>query len=384
MSVFAPATPFAHLIYRYFRAIHALKLGLALLIAVTINAIWAPPHFIWSMVTIVIIMMSLPQVGGAIEKSLQRAIGTCLGSAYGVLLVATIDSYWLIMGLLIVGVTLICFIAAGRYSYAYLVAGFTIIIVVGDANHDVTEALWRSANILFGCIIAILVSLFIFPIKAKQDWRSQLAKAIEGMASVLAKHLQADANHGLDFREELKTAMKAVLTQRKLFFSLEWESQTLKKHKLLLAELVDKQIRLITLLELLSLSRIQETDKEAYHQINAIATELTVHLQQLAAFVAGNSGQLATLPANLEQALQHRLQYSLTHKMAHTATYANAAITSGIANEAAQGFALTGYGWLIYQLALAVAALYADIRVIDIAYRGQTQLQKTPSDPKPI
>ncbi|MGL4749403.1 MAG: FUSC family protein, partial [Shewanella sp.] len=114
MSVFAPASPFADFIYRHFRAIHALKLGLALLIAVIINAIWSPPHFIWSMVTIVIIMMSLPQVGGAIEKSLQRAVGTCLGSAYGVMLVATIDSYWLIMGLLILGVTLICFISAGR------------------------------------------------------------------------------------------------------------------------------------------------------------------------------------------------------------------------------------------------------------------------------
>ncbi|MGL5467523.1 MAG: FUSC family protein, partial [Shewanella sp.] len=65
MSVFAPASPFADFIYRHFRAIHALKLGLALLIAVIINAIWSPPHFIWSMVTIVIIMMSLPQVGGA-------------------------------------------------------------------------------------------------------------------------------------------------------------------------------------------------------------------------------------------------------------------------------------------------------------------------------
>ncbi|MFB2803561.1 FUSC family protein [Shewanella seohaensis] len=370
MSVFAPASPFADFIYRHFRAIHALKLGLALLIAVTINAIWSPPHFIWSMVTIVIIMMSLPQVGGAIEKSLQRAVGTCLGSAYGVMLVATIDSYWLIMGLLILGVTLICFISAGRYSYAYLVAGFTIIIVVGDANHDTSEALWRTANILLGCVIAILVSLFIFPIKAKQDWRSQLANAIDNMAKVLTQHLQAPANHDLDFRAELEAAMKAVLTQKKLFFSLEWESQTLKKHKVLLAELVNKQVRLITLLELLPLSRWQEADKEAYHQINKVAAELTAYLHRLSEFVAGKTATLPTLPNALEQELQHRLQLSL-------ATPAPDHASISVANEVTQGFALTGYGWLIYQLAIAVEALYADIEIIEIAYSGQTVLHKT-------
>lgn len=369
MSVFPPATPFANFIYRYFRAIHALKLGLALLIAVTINAIWAPPHFIWSMVTIVIIMMSLPQVGGAIEKSLQRAIGTCLGSAYGVMLVATIESYWLIMGLLILGVTLICFISAGRYSYAYLVSGFTIIIVVGDANHDTSEALWRTANILLGCIIAILVSLFIFPIKAKQDWRYQLANAINGMSNILTKHIEAPANHDLDFRSELEATMRAVLTQKKLFFSLEWESQTLKKHKMSLTELTNKQVRLVTLLELLSLSRWQDADKEAYNQVNRIAAELADYLQQLAAFVEGKTTTLPKFSTDLEQELQHRLQLILS-------TQSSSHISTTMANEVTQGFALTGYGWLVYQLAIAVEALYADIAIIGIAYNKQAQSHK--------
>jgi uncharacterized membrane protein YccC len=367
MSVFAPATPFADFIYRHFRSIHALKLGLALLIAVTINAIWAPPHFIWSMVTIVVIMMSLPQVGGAIEKSLQRAIGTCLGSAYGVMLVATIDSYWLIMSLLILAVSLICFISAGRYSYAYLVAGFTIIIVVGDANHDTSEALWRTANILSGCVIAILVSLFIFPIRAKQDWRSQLTHAIENMAEVLTQHLKAPANHSLDFRAELEAAMKAVLTQKKLFFSLEWESKTLKKHKVLLAQLANKQVRLITLLELLPLTRWQAEDENAYNQVNETAAELPLYLHQLASFVAGDLSQLPSL--HLESELQQKLQRTL-----QSSTDLGTQTAAPLADHGAapQEFAITGYSWLIYQLAIAVDALYADIAIINATYRKPT------------
>ncbi len=375
MSVFAPATPFADFIYRHFRSVHALKLGSALLIAVTINAIWEPPHFIWSMVTIVVIMMSLPQVGGAIEKSLQRAVGTCLGSAYGIMLVATIDSYWLIMSLLILAVSLICFISAGRYSYAYLVSGFTIIIVIGDANQDTSEALWRTANILSGCVIAIMVSLLLFPIKAKQDWRYQLTSAINNMAEVLSKHLKAPANHDLDFRDELASAMKAVLTQKKLFFSLEWESKTLRKHKVLLSQLVNKQVRLITLLELLPLTRWQEEDKDAYLQINGVAAELAFYLQQLAEFITGKASQLPTLPEHLEQELQHRLQLALT-------STTEASGTDIVNGGAPQGFALTGYSWLIYQLAIAVEALYEDIAIIDLAYSKQplTKIKRSQGD----
>lgn len=378
MSVFTPASTFSRFIYRYSRLFHALKLGLALLIAVTINAIWAPPHFIWSMVTIVVIMMSLPQVGGAIEKSLQRAIGTCIGSAYGVMLVAGLDSYWMIMGLLILAVSLICFISAGRYSYAYLVSGFTIIIVIGDANQDTSEALWRTANILAGCLIAILVSLLVFPIRAKQDWRAQLSKAIGQMAKVLDQHLHAPANHDLDFRSQLETAMKAVLTQKKLFFSLEWESQTLRKHKVLLSQLANKQVRLITLLELLPLTRWQEADKAAYAQINHVAAELAQYLERLADFVAGKTVQLPVLSPQLETDLQAQLQTAIHDSAPSTNPAQSEAQYTIPPLDPQQDFALTGYSWLIYQLAIAVEALYEDIAIIEQAYNKQLVTQKIP------
>lgn len=378
MSVFTSASPFSRFVYHYSRFFHALKLGLALLIAVTINAIWAPPHFIWSMVTIVVIMMSLPQVGGAIEKSLQRAIGTCIGSAYGVMLVASLDSYWMVMGLLILAVSLICFISAGRYSYAYLVSGFTIIIVIGDANHDTSEALWRTANILAGCLIAILVSLLVFPIRAKQDWRAQLSKAIGQMAKVLDQHLHAPANHDLDFRNPLETAMKAVLTQKKLFFSLEWESQTLRKHKVLLSQLANKQVRLITLLELLPLTRWQEADKAAYDQINHVAAELALYLERLADFVAGKTAQLPVLSPQLEADLQAQLQTAIHYSAQSTNPAQSEAQYTITPLNPQQDFALTGYSWLIYQLAVAVEALYEDIAIIEQAYSKQLVTQKMP------
>ncbi|MGI2258404.1 FUSC family protein [Shewanella sp. GXUN23E] len=342
MSVFSPDSNFANAIYRHSRIIHAGKLTLALLIAVVINAVWPLPHFIWSMVTIVIIMLGLPQVGGALEKSLQRAIGTCVGSFCGVLLIAGFHNYWQLMGLLALAVGLICYIGKGRYSYAYLVTGFTMIIVIGDANHDTTEAIWRTANILLGCVIAVAVSLMVLPIKAKQDWRQQLAQAFNGLAGVLGKHLAAGEAGCSDSRVELEKVMKAVLAQKKLFFSLEWESRTLRRQKALLEQLAQEQIRLVTLLEIISQTRWRNDEYPSYAKINQLALSLRPALSAMADYITGAADNLPPLPAQMGMTLHQQLLASLDEEEQHQ-------------------FALTGYTWLLYQFAATVETLYAQI-----------------------
>ncbi|PST66648.1 hypothetical protein AYI74_05500 [Shewanella algae] len=365
MPLFARASAFADFIYRHSRAVHTVKLALALFIAAAINAIWSLPHFVWSMVTIVIIMMGLPQVGGAIEKSLQRAIGTCLGSAYGVLLVITMGGYWDLMGLLILGVSIVCYINAGRYSYAYLVAGFTMIIVIGDANHDTSEALWRTANILIGCVIAVLVSLFVLPIKAKQDWRAQLASSLKIMTQVLEQHLNAGQEEPEDARKSLEKAMKAVLAQKKLLFSLEWESQTLKKEAATLTELANKQIRVITLLELLLLTRWKAEEDEAYARVKQVASGLQREFAYLADYVAGNTPDCPKLPLGLGYQLQQQLLKQLPSEPSDDSP-----------ESAHQGFALSGYSWLIYQLAQALLAIHGELASLDLAYKRKASSQR--------
>ena len=137
-------------------------------------------------------------------------------------------------------------------------------------------------------------------------------------------------------------------------------------------------MRLITLLELLPLTRWQEEDKDAYLQINAVASELAFYLQQLAEFVAGKAQQLPTLPECLEQELQHRLQLSLASAPITSTTASTTDLDAAATDsEVPQGFALTGYSWLIYQLAIAVEALYEDIAIIEIAYNKQPASQIT-------
>lgn len=356
MSIFSPASDFFNFIYRHFRLVHSLKLGLALAIAALINWIWALPHFVWSMVTIVIIMMSLPQVGGALEKSLQRALGTCLGSIYGVFLIVTFHNYWLVMALLIVGVCLICFIAKGRYSYAYLVSSFTIIIVIGDVSHDVSEAIWRTANILLGCIIAVLVSLFVLPIKAKQDWRFQLHTAISTLAKAMDTHLHADFVTEKTLRHELEAVMRVIVAQKKLFFSLEWESQTLKKHKNVLADIAQEQVCLVTIMQIISQTRWRDDEYPSYAKINQLAGILQQSLLELAEFINGERETFPQLPEQMGLNLHQQLLASLNDCEQHQ-------------------FSLTGYTWLFYQFAKSLESLYAQVEQIADAYRYKIKVQ---------
>ena len=142
-----------------------------------------------------------------------------------------------------------------------------------------------------------------------------------------------------------------------------------------MSQLANKQIRLITLLELLPLTRWQEKDKDAYNQINSIAAELALYLQKLAAFTGGKTPQRPHLPENLESQLQHRLQLALVSSSESSLATSATQLHS---YDAQQGFALTGYSWLIYQLAIAVEALYEDIAVIDIAYHKPSAAEIKP------
>ncbi len=349
MHIFSPAGRFTDFIYRHARFIHSFKIGFALLIATIMNWFWPLPHFLWTLVTIVIIMLSLPQVGSAMEKSLQRALGTTLGAAYGVILIACFTDYRLIMGLMILAVMLICYLASGRFSYAYLVAGFTMIIVIGDTGHDTSEAVWRTLNILLGCCIATLVSLFVLPIKAKQDWRYQLSDSLTLMTEILARQLVLDVEHSNDSREELDKINECIAAQKKLFFSLEWESLTLRRKKDQLVKLAQAQSRIVTLLALLNQTRLDSfndgTQEGLHPVINRLAMRLVELLNMLNSYVTGQTDELILCPAVLLEDLRTLMNDHITE-------------AGKVASDS------YGYYWLIYQIAKVIENMHGHIVAI--------------------
>ncbi|MEJ1538770.1 FUSC family protein, partial [Escherichia coli] len=61
-----------------------------------------------------------------------------------------------------------------KRPYAALLIGITLAVVSSAPAGDLQTALWRSTNIIIGCILAMLFTS-IFPQRAFINWRIQLA-----------------------------------------------------------------------------------------------------------------------------------------------------------------------------------------------------------------
>jgi uncharacterized membrane protein YccC len=351
VSVFASASAFELFIYRHIRIIHVVKICLALLIAHLINAFFPVPYFAWTSVTIVIIMLTLPQVGGALEKSIERIIGTISGACYGIAILLLTSNPWLIAFLAMLGIAATAYRATSKMGYAYLVAGFTLIMVLDGGSQSFDEALWRTGTILLGCVIALLVSLFVLPLRARNEWRWQLAESLRRMGKIWQAHLSPNVVKPLATRAMLKNVERAIQRQKSLHKSVTLESKPLRHHSDVLDELVAAQTRCLLLLELLAQTRWENSRSAVVIQelfsLGFAGRELGQDLHDLSLFCAGSSDLLP--PSRQELLVSYKKEIQAT--------------LSGQSN-----FSLNanGYAWLVYQAGLQMEHINSLIRRITV------------------
>ncbi len=340
MSIFSPASSLERFVYRHIRIIHVLKISLALLIAHLLNYLYPLPYLAWTSVTIVIIMLTLPQVGGALEKSIQRVIGTLCGALYGIGILYLTSNPWLTALLALLAIAFVTWRASGKMSYAYLVAGFTLMIVLDGGEQGMSEAIWRTATILLGCLIAIAVSQLVLPLRARNEWRWLLASSLLGMSQIWLSHLSPNVHRPLRTKGRLKLLERNIQRQKGLLRSVTLESRTLRHSQRELDQLVDAQARCLLLIELIAQSRWETaaSEQEIQHNygISLRARSLAEWTEQAGAFCCGDIEALPALESVLElkSDLLEQLQLSATPVLN---TY--------------------GYSWLIYQCALQLALI---------------------------
>lgn len=349
VSVFSAATPFELFIYRHIRIIHVIKICLALLIAHVINSAFPVPYFAWTSVTIVIIMLTLPQVGGALEKSIERIIGTITGACYGILILLFTSNPWAISILVMLGIAFTAYRATSKMGYAYLVAGFTLIMVIDGGSHSFDEALWRTGTILLGCIIAILVSQFVLPLRAKNEWRWQLSESLDSMAKVWQAHLSPNVVKPLTTKKYLKQVEKSVARQKALVKSVMIESKGIRRHGDFLEELVSVQSRCLLVLELLAQTRWETNwSSENIHSLFSSGFDGRTFGDDLRTLSQFTSGQSHLLPPSRKQELQE-FKDVVQRQFCEMNNYQ---------------LNTHGYAWLVYQACLQIQVITSLIRRI--------------------
>lgn len=155
-------------IYQSQQTRHAIKTALAAIIAVVIYQFFNMPKGYWAVVTAVIIMQSNMDSGSfevTLKLATQRLVGTVSGAVVGFGLIFLINpNYWQLLVIIFV-----CILAASYLTKFYkgmTLAGPTAVIVLLLAHHaPITQSLaaMRTLEILLGVVVAIVVTVFVWP-----------------------------------------------------------------------------------------------------------------------------------------------------------------------------------------------------------------------------
>ena len=163
---------------------HAIKTGIAAVLTILIYRYLQLPQGYWAVITAVIIMQSNIESGSlemTLRLALQRFIGTFSGALSGfVVLLLLQPNYWqllLIIFLLIVVGSLLVRI----YQGFNLFGPTALIIILLSYQQPLTQniAIIRSIEILLGLVVAIAVTIFIWPYRITQHLNQNRKKRFQ-------------------------------------------------------------------------------------------------------------------------------------------------------------------------------------------------------------
>jgi hypothetical protein len=157
------------------------------LVAFSLGQIFGVPlHGLWAVLTAVIVTQA--SVGGSISASLEYILGTTVGALYAsaVALLIPHTTPLATAGVLALSIAPLAY-AAGLGS-AFRVAPFTAVIVLLAGHfHEgpITAAATRLLEVVLGGVPAVLVSLVLFPERARHRAKQAAVLALEELAHVL-------------------------------------------------------------------------------------------------------------------------------------------------------------------------------------------------------
>ena len=177
--------------YQYADILHAIRLGMAVIIALLVNKVTSLPHGEWTTITVFIILGLLQYQGAIYTKAKERVLGTLFGIAIAlaVLWFSQNAGAWLWVDYALIGLLsgIIGYLAVRRLGYTGLLTGITMLMIVSNVGHSTIgqDGIYRALNILLGTGIAVAVTL-ILPLKSTLMWRFLLGSNLEACSSLYA------------------------------------------------------------------------------------------------------------------------------------------------------------------------------------------------------
>ena len=183
--------------YQYADILHAIRLGVAVILALLVNVLTGFPHGEWTTITVFIILGLLQYQGAIYTKAKERILGTLLGivAAFSILWFSDSVNAWTWVYYALIGLVsgFIGYLAVRKLGYTGLLTGITMLMIVsnlGQSNMS-QDGIYRALNILLGTGVSVAVTL-ILPLKSTLMWRFLLSSNLDACSSLYAgvgKHI---------------------------------------------------------------------------------------------------------------------------------------------------------------------------------------------------
>ena len=184
--------------YQYADILHAIRLAIAIILALVANVMSGFPHGEWTTITVFIILGLLQFQGAIYTKAKERVVGTLLGivAAIGIIGFSRVMNTWLWVDFGLIGIIsgAIGYMAVRNLGYTGLLTGITMLMIVSDLGHSSIgeDGMYRALNILLGTGVAVAAT-WILPLKSTLMWRFLLAGNLESCS-----HLYAGVGNHID------------------------------------------------------------------------------------------------------------------------------------------------------------------------------------------
>ncbi|SAK76403.1 membrane protein [Caballeronia fortuita] len=213
--------------YRHANLIHGMRVGLAVAMSIAVTTGIDMPHGIWATVSVLVVVGGLQHYGNIRKKAGERAIGTMLGAAFGLVLIlaqtltGSVMVFFLLMCLIAGGCA---YYAIGKPGYVALLTAITMVIVSGHGDLPLSTGLWRTANVLIGVVIALAFS-FVLPQYATYSWRYRLADNLRECAKIYGALLDGTQFVAEDTARRMYAMSQRLVQARALMESVAKETQ---------------------------------------------------------------------------------------------------------------------------------------------------------------
>ncbi|STT78681.1 inner membrane protein [Klebsiella pneumoniae] len=236
--------PFEIRLYRHYRVVHGVRIALAFVLTFLLVRLLNVPEGTWPLITLVVVMGPISFWGNVVPRAFQRIGGTILGSALGLVALKLELISLPLMVLWCAAAMFLCgWLALGKKPYQALLIGITLSVVVGAPPGDMHTALWRSGDVIFGSLLAMLFT-GIWPQRAFIHWRIQMASYVTNFNRLyqagfspnlvdrprLEKHLQQALNDVVKMRGLITPASKETHIQKAIFEAIQTVSPQPRLH----------------------------------------------------------------------------------------------------------------------------------------------------------